>query len=138
MKLWVACIAGLLIVGSVFAQDKPDPLEAADKACMDKASSTASMSECADASYKRWDQELNRVYGALRGKLKTPAQAALKESQREWLAYRDAENKTIGAVYHMMQGTMYVPMRASDAAEIVKARVKQLRGYLSLFTPQDQ
>ena len=38
----------------------------------------------------------------------------------------------------MMQGTMYVPMRADDAAAIVKARVKQLRGYLSLFTPQDQ
>jgi uncharacterized protein YecT (DUF1311 family) len=116
----------------------PIRVEAADKACMDKASSTASMSECADTSYKRWDQELNRVYGALHGKLNAPAQAALKESQRQWLAYRDAENKTIGAVYHMMQGTMYVPMRASDAAEIVKARVKQLRGYLSLFTPQDQ
>jgi uncharacterized protein YecT (DUF1311 family) len=138
MTRWVACIAGLLIVGSVFAQDKPDPLEAADKACMDKASSTASMSECADASYKRWDQELNRVYGVLRGKLNAPAQTALKESQRQWLAYRHVESKTIGAVYHMMQGTMYVPMRAGDATEIVKARVKQLRGYLSLFTPQDQ
>jgi uncharacterized protein YecT (DUF1311 family) len=138
MKPWVLGIAGLLISGWAFAQDKPDPLDAADNACMDKASSTASMSECADASYKRWDKELNRVYGALRDKLDAPAQAALKESQRQWLSYRDAETKTIAAVYHMMQGTMYVPMRASDAAEIVKARVKQLRGYLSLFTPQDQ
>jgi hypothetical protein len=33
---------------------------------------------------------------------------------------------------------MYVPMRADDAREIVKARVTQLRGYLSLFAPQDQ
>lgn len=138
MKLWVVGIAGLLVSAWTFAQDNPDPLEMADKACMDNASSTASMSECADASYKRWDQELNRVYGALRGKLDVSAQAALKESQRQWLAYRDAETRTIGAVYHMMQGTMYVPMRASDAAAIVKARVKQLRGYLSLFTLQDQ
>ena len=78
MKRSAVCVAGLLISGWVYAQDKPDALETADKACMDKASSTASMSECADASYKRWDQELNRVYSALRGKLNAPAQAALK------------------------------------------------------------
>ena len=138
MNLRKFVIAGALVSASVCAQEKPDPLDVADKACMDKAMSTASMSDCADASYKRWDRELNRVYTELRGKIHKPAQAALKDSQQKWLAYRDAENATIGAIYHQMQGTMYVPMRAGDAAEIVKARVRQLRGYLSLFAPQDQ
>ena len=132
------CMAASVFAAGAVAQEKPDPLEAADKACMDNAGSTAAMSDCADASYKRWDRELNRVYTEIRAKIDKPAQAALKESQQKWLAYRDAENATIGAVYRQMQGTMYVPMRAGDAAEIVKARVKQLRGYLSLFTPQDQ
>ena len=138
MKRRLLAIAVLSFSASAWTQDKPDPLETADKACMDKAMSTASMSDCADASYKRWDAELNRVYAELRGKVDKPAQLALKESQQKWLAYRDAENRTIGAIYHQMQGTMYVPMRADDAREIVKARVTQLRGYLSLFAPQDQ
>ncbi len=138
MKRRLLAIAVLSFSTSAWTQDKPDPIEAADKACKDKAMSTASMSDCADASYRRWDAELNRVYAELRGKIDKPAQTALKESQQKWLAYRDNENKTIGAIYHLMQGTMYVPMRADDAREIVKARVTQLRGYLSLFAPQDQ
>ena len=117
---------------------KPDPVEQADAACMDKAESTAAMVECGNASYKRWDAELNRVYAELRRKLDKPGQQALKDSQQKWLAYRDAELSTIRVIYGALQGTMYIPMSADASAALVKARVQALHTYADLFEGQGQ
>src|SRR5512142_1465554 len=106
----LALLAVLALAVAARAEErKPDPLEAADSACAEGARSTADMANCEYASYKRWDAELNRVYAALRAKLDAAGQQALKESQQKWLVYRDAERKTIGAVFDRLEGTMYVP-----------------------------
>lgn len=141
MQVNVCILFSLLaFAGSGFAADapKPDPLDVAEQACMDQASTTAAMVQCEVDSYQRWDRELNRVYGELRKSLDKNGQAALKESQQRWLAYRDAELKTIGSIYDAMQGTMYAPMRSGAAADLVKQRALELRAYANLFKPQDQ
>jgi uncharacterized protein YecT (DUF1311 family) len=119
------------------AQDsKPDALDQADAACMDKANNTVDMVDCGTASYKRWDSELNRVYSELRKHLDVPGQAALKDSQSKWLTYRDAELKTIKAIYSAQSGSVNLPMSGGAAAQIVRHRAQELRGYAELFKPQ--
>ncbi len=99
---------------------------------------TLAMVDCAKQSYARWDKELNRAYADVRGKLDKAGQQALKESQQKWLAYRDAELKTIQTIYGAMQGTMYRPAAATAGADVIKLRAQELRGYADLFKPQDQ
>ena len=51
-----------------------------------------------------WDQELNRVYAELFQKLPTQDQAILKQSEQEWLKFRDSNRKLIGEVYGQARG----------------------------------
>ncbi len=135
--LLLAAAANMSFADSPMPKSKLDPVAQADEACMDKADTTAAMVECADGSYKRWDGELNRVYGVLRKKFDKGARQALTESQQKWLVYRDAELKTLRALYGGMQGTMYIPMGASAAADLIKTRANELRGYLDVLDMQD-
>ncbi|MBZ9758729.1 DUF1311 domain-containing protein [Mesorhizobium sp. ESP6-5] len=70
---------------------------------------------------------------------KLPRQAAqnLRLSQRAWLAFRDSEAKTRGALYETRQGTMYVPMQAADATNIIRDRALQLEGYVRVMAIED-
>ncbi|QTA79627.1 Lysozyme inhibitor N-terminal domain-containing protein [Desulfonema limicola] len=80
-----------------------------------------------------WDDELNRVYGLLRSKLKPEAQKALKNSQLAWIKYRDLEFENIDNIYSNFQGTMYSPMRIDHRNQLIKQRVTELQSYLDLF-----
>lgn len=101
--------------------------------CLDKNNTTNSMIECMDKAGKMWDDELNRVYGLLKSKLKPSGQKALTISQRAWIKYRDLEFENINSIYSNFQGTMYGPMRLDHRVQVIKQRVSELQSYLDLF-----
>lgn len=101
--------------------------------CIDRDSSTAGMVDCTNTSYEQWDNELNQQYAALMAVISAGDQQVLREAQRQWLAFRDAEFKAIDAFYSSKDGTMYLPMRAGDRLELVKARALKLAAYVSLM-----
>ena len=94
---------------------------------------TAGMVQCESEAYDKWDKELNRLYGELKKKLNAEGQLNLKNAQIEWIKYRDLEFKNIDSIYAPLEGSMYVPMRITDRIRIVRNRVLELEGYLSLF-----
>lgn len=102
------------------------PLEATDAACYDDATTTLEMVECAGESYERWDRELNLQYKRLMDVLPPEGQQALRESQRKWIAFRDAEFAFIDSAYSQRQGTIYRPLHMEARTAIVKARAQQL------------
>jgi uncharacterized protein YecT (DUF1311 family) len=89
------------------------------------------MIQCLEQSYIRWDEELNRVYQALRNRLKTEGRSVLKESQKAWLVYRDAEFITINMIYGSLQGTMWNLVRVDSTVQVVKTRTRELQTYLN-------
>ncbi len=109
-----------------------DPIDKQEEDCLANATSTAAMLDCAEAAYVAWDKELNRVYSQLSKLLSPTSKQLLKDSQLEWLKYRDKELKTIDDIYSHVQGSMYLPIRVDDRTQIVKARVLQLKSYLDL------
>lgn len=124
-------------LGSGAKNNEPiDPIDKQENDCLDKASSTAEMIACADAAYRAWDKELNRLYSQLMKELPTTSRQLLKDSQLEWMKYRDKEFSTIADIYSHVQGSMFRPVCVDDHAKIVKARVLQLKTYLDL--PIDQ
>lgn len=116
-------------------ETKKHPIDIELEKCLSINSNmtTAGMTRCADAAYDRWDKELNRVYKELTSKLDEEGKNNLKQSQLAWIKYRDLEFKNIDMIYKNLQGTMYIPMRVNNRIGIVKNRVIELSGYLSLM-----
>lgn len=103
-------------------------------ACFQRANTTADMVVCADQEYQRLDQELNRVYAALLAEM-TPAQAqSLRDAQRRWVAFRDAEFNAINGVYDSLDGTIYRLLRLGQRNQVVRHRVEQLTSLRDAIT----
>ena len=90
---------------------------------MDKASSTVAMSSCIQAETQLQDQHLNRVYKQLTAKLETGPKKSLRDVQRQWIAYRDANCKfhvqASGGTMAQLEGGMCVlDMTRERAAEL--------------------
>lgn len=126
------CMACVLITVSVQAHATRDDLATA---CLDKAMTTAAMLECMNQEYQRLDEELNRVYADMMSRLNPDQRDALRQAQRAWLVFRDAEFRAQDALYDTLDGTMYLPLRIGHRSAIVRDRVKQLQALEGLVNP---
>jgi uncharacterized protein YecT (DUF1311 family) len=60
-------------------------------ACLDRAGGVSTaMKACISAEYERQDARLNRSYITLMGSLSADRRAALRDGERKWLKFRDA------------------------------------------------
>lgn len=100
--------------------------------CIAADSTTAGMANCTYGAYSLWEKELNITSTNLMSSLSPTEGQALRNAQRQWIAFRDAEFKSIDTLYKSKDGTMYIPMRVADRMAIVKTRVIQLQGYRKL------
>jgi len=97
MKRFFAIVILPFVIGSHAAQ-----AQTIDCA---KASSTVEMNFCADKDFQAADKSLNEAYAAALASIKTrdlekpydakSFEAAMRASQRAWLAYRDADCKDL-------------------------------------------
>lgn len=112
------------------AQTK-DPIDTALNACLDSPTgySTVGQTECAAKAATAWESELNKTYGKLMHQLDPASQALLRTSQRQWLAFRDAERKFQTGPWTRDKGTLVGVSIALENVEIVRGRVLTLRHY---------
>lgn len=131
MRIALCCLA--LWTSHLPAADAPPhPIEAELERCLGTAdgSTTFGSIACLDAAQTAWDRELNRVYGELRRALSPAGQSALRDAQRRWIAYRDAETAAIGTIYGELDGTMYRVMAADAVMTLTRDRVRELEARL--------
>jgi uncharacterized protein YecT (DUF1311 family) len=100
--------------------------------------STAGQTDCEAAATSDYDRRMNAAYATLMHKLPREAAQQLRLSQRAWLAFRDAEAKARDALYETRQGTMYVPMQAADATNVIRDRALLLEGYVRVIAIDDE
>ncbi len=117
--------------------DKKDPIDKSYEECLQKDTSAINLSNCAYEAYSQWDRELNKSYNKLVKELVIPKdKAAFLQSQKAWLAYRDAE-------FHLYDNMLNKPgekwtfERANDRVNLVKHRVLQLRGYYQILSSKN-
>jgi uncharacterized protein YecT (DUF1311 family) len=102
--------------------------------CMQSATTQQERNQCASAQLKAVDDELNRVYQAIRSKYKDDRVflKKLRNAQRAWLTFLDAE---LGAKFPVENkqfeyGSVY-PMCANlFRAQRILERIKHLREWL--------
>jgi uncharacterized protein YecT (DUF1311 family) len=91
------------------------------------AQSQAEMNRQAAKDFEKVDAELNSAYAALIAKLPdAESKEKLKQSQRAWLAFRDAE-----AEFEGRGGTMAPTLRYATMTELTEERIKQLKTRLT-------
>ncbi len=95
--------------------------------------STRGMREAMNRAEAMWDKEMNRAYQQLMRTLPTAQQAALQQSQRNWIKFRDTERQAIGSIVLSQEGTMHHLTAAHMGVELVRQRTLQLLAYEALF-----
>lgn len=103
--------------------------------CLDKKDiSNAEMCNCSIKARESWDKELNKYYELLKVKLPKEAFNILKESQRQWIIYRDKEYLFISKFfYEVNEGTMWYAVAENKKKEIVQARAIELEEYYDML-----
>jgi uncharacterized protein YecT (DUF1311 family) len=92
------------------------------------AQTQAAMNAEARADFKRADAELNKTYEAVLKKLPDDeGKQKLKQSQRAWLAFRDAE--AAFAADEARGGSMAPTLRYATMTELTQQRIKQLKSH---------
>lgn len=93
------------------------------------AQTQADMNAEARADFVQADAELNKTYEALLRKLPdADGKEKLKQSQRAWLAFRDAEAAFAGD--QARGGSMAPTIRYETKTELTEQRIKQLKAHL--------
>jgi uncharacterized protein YecT (DUF1311 family) len=86
-----AAIALVLAGSAPLASASDDNLSSRFSSCMDRSGGvTVEMLNCIGAETKQHDARLNRVYKQAMGQLSAARQQQLRDAQRAWLKYRDA------------------------------------------------
>ncbi len=101
--------------------------QAAGNNC-DNATTQFDLDQCAGQDYQNADAELNRVYTRLMASYDEPNKASLRQSERDWIKYRDStcEHETAESV----GGTMHPMLVAECLTEKTKDRTRELRKQL--------
>ena len=111
--------------------EKKYAIDIAEEKCLEKKDiSNAEMCNCTIEARESWDKELNKYYGLLKTKLPKEAFDVLKESQKQWLIYRDNEFLFITKFYYeVKEGTMWYAIAQNQKMQIVKKRAIELENY---------
>ncbi|MBM6593388.1 lysozyme inhibitor LprI family protein [Microvirga pudoricolor] len=115
-------LAALILVATVSAASAQDCAKSADQ---------MTLNQCADASYRRADAELNRLYRQIEGRLKGEPDSAkaLVGAQRAWIAFRDAECTFSSSA--VSGGSIYPTIYSGCLESLTRKRVDDLKRYLN-------
>ncbi|MDR0277211.1 MAG: lysozyme inhibitor LprI family protein [Paucimonas sp.] len=91
--------------------------------CMQAANTTVAMRDCSGAELKRQDTRLNQAYKSTMNSLEQPQQDKLREAQRAWVKYRDAN---CGMYYGLTGGTIDQLNGSGCQVDMTKQRADEL------------
>ena len=125
-----------IIVNTTFvqAQTKEYRIDSTLGKCTAKNASDAGMITCLQKAETDWDKELNKYYKLLLIKLDTSQQKKCRDSQRQWLIYKDKEVNFFTDIFSKKDGSMWNLLIADKRMQIIRQRVVELIGYYETLT----
>jgi uncharacterized protein YecT (DUF1311 family) len=125
----------LAVVGLLFLLGWAIPAWAVDtgaidgalKACLQAHEDTAGMVECQASAIKQWDAALNAAYQDLMRTLSDQGRTNLREAQRDWIKFKDAELTFLRGVFQEETGTIWAIVSGSQVIDLLRQRTVQLR-----------
>lgn len=116
--------------------EEKHPIDIELQKCLDSKGNytTQGMIECVIKATDSWDKELNKNYKTLLGLLTEEQKEKLKESQRQWIKFRDSELEFSSSFYNQLGGTIWIPIAARTRLDLTKQRAQELLDYISTLT----
>ncbi len=104
------------------------PIDRNARTCEANAKSNFDTAKCGDLARTAWDKELNKAYQSFRKDLDPEQKEALRQSELQWIKFRDAEFDSIEQIYtNQGSGSETIPWAAFAKADIVKERAVELQ-----------
>jgi len=120
------------------AKDWREDIDSTLDKCKQEAISTIDSHHCYVAATYEWDSELQKQYNLLMEDQPENVRIALRNSQRQWIKYRDAYNQGIEAFYQKKEGTIWSLIAAESKMNIVRDKtldLYRLKSSLQLSSP---
>lgn len=133
-KFFIILFSFLSLV--TFSQTKKEnPIDIQEKKCLDKDDiSNSEQCNCTIIAQEGWDKELNKYYTILKTKLHKEDFEVLKNSQKQWISYRDKEFLLISKYFfEIKEGTMWYCIAEGKKKEIIKSRALELKNYYEML-----
>lgn len=125
-----AAVAGLLLaLSAANAGEQPHPIDAWLQEAIGNDASIADMRNATNQARERWEKEMNRAYGNVMAHLSADGKSALRESQRNWIRFRESEQKAIASIAAGSGGTLSQLAATDENMQLVRHRALQLRAY---------
>ncbi len=96
---------------------------------MEKSYSTMAMRSTINKAREMWDQEMNACYKRLMARLPKTKREILKNAQRAWVTFRDADGKAIEAIISSQEGTQSQLAGTEASYQRVRDRALQLLAF---------
>jgi uncharacterized protein YecT (DUF1311 family) len=128
----IICTGLLLISGHPSRAETEDPIDAALDACLgtDQGQTNAGMIECTSTAIKAWNARLNQIYQQDITALDPKSRDLLRESERQWVAFRKAERAAQAGPWQVDRGTDINVEILGDDLGAIKERADELKTYL--------
>lgn len=122
-----------LLSANAYAEDRGSkhPIDVWLERHMSDDYSTVGMRKTTYQAQEMWEAEMNKVYKRLMSKLNPTQQSALREAQRQWLKFREAESKAIMEVIASQDGTIHQLSATGFGMDLVRDRTLKLLAYES-------
>jgi uncharacterized protein YecT (DUF1311 family) len=137
MRLIIFVITTFIIFPEAFGQPptKSYKIDTILNKCIDKTNDgDISMISCLQKAEMNWDAELNKTFKLLLTKLDSNDQRKLRESQRQWLIYKEKEIKFFTDVYGQRDGTMWNLTISDKRMQLIRQRTVELLDYYETLT----
>ncbi|MDO5562464.1 MAG: lysozyme inhibitor LprI family protein [Synergistaceae bacterium] len=133
--LLALCLMALSLPTASFAAEKVYPIDEWFKNALAEKTSTADMCEVTAAGTKKWDAELNKQYKILMGRLGKKGQESLRQSQKAWVKFREAEAKASANIFYTAnKGGAISRIESADRMyNFVRSRALELKNYNDVF-----
>jgi uncharacterized protein YecT (DUF1311 family) len=96
----------------------------------ENAETTVDMIKCADRDFQEADERLRALYTKLHAEMDETARTLLRDAQRAWLVFRDAECERARDVAR--GGTLAPVLHISCLADLTEQRIGDLEGETDL------
>lgn len=117
---------------SASPEEDKDPVHIELDKCLatPEGQTTAGMVDCTHKAYLVYDKQLNEVYKKALAGVDSESAEKIRESQRKWIAWRDAQNAADNAPWRADRGSLASLDIESFNVDIIRSRVKQLQYYV--------
>lgn len=131
MKRTTFFILAVLATPIASAQKRVDPIEAQLEACLATATgqTTEGMTDCSHQAYLAYDKRMNEVYQRIMHNADPQSRVLIRNAQRQWLAYRDAQLKADNGPWRADRGSMASPDIEALNVDAIRTRIDELNYY---------